>query len=226
MRIRVAAIVEGHGEVSAVPVLLRRLWSDVLSAEWIDVLQPIRQPRTKLLRRTTSRATTEPAATEMERAIKLARNKLAARRTEVLSELILVLLDADTDCPKELTPRLLETARGAAGGIDVVVVLAKVEYETWFVASSGSLATYLRLGSGESRIENPEEERFGKKWIADRFRGPKYSETIDQVKLTAAMDLRVCRERSPSFDKLCRELELRGGHTINDQRVRRERPMP
>ena len=42
-------------------------------------------------------------------------------------------------------------------------------------------------------------------WVADRFKGH-YSETVDQPALTAKMDLDLCRERSPSFDKLCREL--------------------
>jgi predicted ATPase len=37
----------------------------------------------------------------------------------------------------------------------------------------------------------------------------KYSETIDQPAMTADMDLSLCRRRSPSFDKLCRELEKR-----------------
>jgi hypothetical protein len=36
-----------------------------------------------------------------------------------------------------------------------------------------------------------------------------YAETVDQPRLTAAMDLQMCRERSKSFDKLCRELEKR-----------------
>jgi len=37
----------------------------------------------------------------------------------------------------------------------------------------------------------------------------RYAETIDQVRLTTAMDLNLCRSRSKSFDKLCRELEKR-----------------
>jgi hypothetical protein len=60
---------------------------------------------------------------------------------------------------------------------------------------------------------DPEQQRCGKGWIEHRFKGPKYSETVDQPRLTAAMDLHLCRQHSPSFDKLCRELEacMRGG---------------
>lgn len=33
--------------------------------------------------------------------------------------------------------------------------------------------------------------------------------TVDQPAMTSHMDLHLARERSPSFDKLCRELERR-----------------
>lgn len=39
--------------------------------------------------------------------------------------------------------------------------------------------------------------------------GTKYSETQDQPRMTAQMDLALCRRRCPSFDKLCRELASR-----------------
>lgn len=52
-------------------------------------------------------------------------------------------------------------------------------------------------------------QRCRKAWIEKRIKAPKYSETVDQPAMTAAMDLKLCRSRSPSFDKLCRELEKR-----------------
>jgi hypothetical protein len=48
-----------------------------------------------------------------------------------------------------------------------------------------------------------------KAWIEQRFKGTRYSETQDQPAMTLVMDLNLCRTRSPSFDKLCRELERR-----------------
>ena len=124
--------------------------------------------------------------------------------------LILLLLDADTDCPKDLVPELVTLAQEAAGSSDTTVVLAKVEYETWFVAAAESLTDFLQLPD-DGPPTDPETQGCGKGWIEERFLKPKYSETIDQVKLTASMDLQVCRGRSPSFDKLCRELESRAG---------------
>ncbi len=79
---------------------------------------------------------------------------------------------------------------------------------TWFAAACTSLEEYLDLSRG-SLPQEPERERLGKAWIQKRFRGTSYSETIDQPKLTSRMDLAACRRRSPSFDKLCRELEKR-----------------
>jgi hypothetical protein len=82
-------------------------------------------------------------------------------------------------------------------------------YETWFVAAAESLQEYLMLRPGEQVPPNPDAARLGKGWIKQRIRGGKYSETADQAALTSAMDLSLCRTRSHSFDKLCRELESR-----------------
>jgi hypothetical protein len=84
-----------------------------------------------------------------------------------------------------------------------------VEYETWFVAAAESLGQYLELSSDEAIPDDPEGARFGKGWIEHRFKGPKYSPTLDQPAMTARMDLEQCRRRSASFDKLCRDLAQR-----------------
>jgi hypothetical protein len=54
-----------------------------------------------------------------------------------------------------------------------------------------------------------EQDGLSKGWIKSRIRRPKYSVTADMPRLTAAMDSKLCRSRSPSFDKLCRELGAR-----------------
>lgn len=45
-------------------------------------------------------------------------------------------------------------------------------------------------------------------WVLPPIGSP-YSPPIDQPRLTAAMDLTMCRAGSRSYDKLCRELERR-----------------
>ena len=90
-------------------------------------------------------------------------------------------------------------------------LVRSVEYETWFVAAADSLRERLSLAADEQVPENPEESRTGKGWIQRHFRrkDQSYSPTVDQPSLTTKMDLTLCRRRSPSFDKLCRELEKR-----------------
>ncbi len=199
-RMRIAPIVEGDGEVAAVPVLLRRVWSAMDPGGHVDVLRPIRKPRDRLLRQA-----------DLDSAIQLAASKLSERRESGTSELVLVLVDAHDDPACALGPRLLDSARLARPDLDVACVVAQVEYETWFVASAPTLGRYLALGAGEDLPEAPEAARLGKGWIQKRIRKPKYSETVDQPALTASIDVALCRGRSPSFDKLCRELERRLG---------------
>jgi predicted nuclease with TOPRIM domain len=79
-------IVEGHSEVESIPVLLRRLLSEKSRYD-IKIARPLRVGRYKVVR-----------AGEFERAIELAR-----RRPEGC-DAILLLLDADDDCPKDLAP--------------------------------------------------------------------------------------------------------------------------
>lgn len=122
-RLRVAAIVEGYGEVAALPMLLERIWYELLNGTYIDVLRPpIRQPRNKLAQNKDD---------ALSRAIELAASKLTHAPAGLNDpELILVLIDADNDCPGELAPRLLQIAQRARSDKRISVVIANVEYET------------------------------------------------------------------------------------------------
>lgn len=196
-QLRIAPIVEGHGEQAAVRVLLTRIWYELLGGEHLDVLRPIRLPRSKLVQER-----------ELERAVDLAMLKLRAAVPAGTHGMVLILLDADEDLPCLLGPKLVGYARRSRRDADVACVIANVEYETWFVAAAESLRQYLDV---DDVPDAPEELRFRKGWIQERFRGPKYSETVDQPALTASLDLALCRSRSPSFDKLCREMAARLG---------------
>jgi Domain of unknown function (DUF4276) len=196
-RLCIVPIVEGHGEDSAIRTLLQRIWTELLGGDYVDVLKPIRGKRFKLVK-------TE----ELERALNLAILKL---RLSGSSDpcMVLVLLDAETDLPCQLGPELLRRARELRSDADIACIIANVEYETWFVAAARSLSTYLNIPQDEILPEFPEQDRCGKGWVQRRFKGIKYSETVDQPAMTRAMDLMQCRLRAPSFDKLCRELEAR-----------------
>lgn len=204
-------IVEGDGEVAAVRVLLTRVAGELLQAS-AEVLQPLRVPRTKLLPgRTGDRRINE---SELQRALDLASVKLKYADPSAV-RFALLLYDGDDDLPCVLGPALLDAARRVRGDLDVACVIARREYETWFVAAADSLVPHLNLDKADAACWQDPEGRApgpkarGKKWIEDRFRRPSYSEPVDQPRLTAAMDLQRCRERSASFDKLVRELARR-----------------
>jgi len=192
--LRIQPIVEGHGEEEAVPILIRRILGELFGHFEVDILRPLRQPRSRLVR-----------GQDLHRFAAVAANKLRARRPWAHG-VVVVLLDGDGDLPCVLGPSLLRHALSGAGDQACSCIIANVEFETWFVAAAASLRDFLHVAP-EQVPTDPERRLARKKWIEDRFRGPKYSETLDQPKLTARMDLALCRQRSPSFDKLCRDLE-------------------
>lgn len=198
---RIQAIVEGHGEESAVPVLLRRL---VTQAEAVvEVLRPIRVPRGKLVKEA-----------DLARAIELAAKYVAEQDT------ILVIVDSDGDCPAELAPRMLTWGNAARSDRRISVVVAKNEFEAWFLAAAESLADAGRLSRGTVAHADPESVQDPKSWLGQRM-GRRYSETNDQPAFAAIFDL-IAARRCDSFDKLVRDVErlLREGGPDHPERER------
>ena len=186
---RIVPIVEGHGEVEAVPILLRRIAATVRPAAAVDVLSPIRIDRSKIVK-----------PPELERAV-----DLAARRTGADGR-ILILLDADDDCPARLAAELLQRARAARTDRAIRVVLAKTEYEAWFLAAASSIAGQRNIAVDAAAPADPEAVRGAKEWLARRMPpGRKYRPTLHQAALTKLFDLDAARA-APSFDKLWRDL--------------------
>lgn len=195
-RLRIAPIVEGHGEDTSLRTLLQRMGSELFGA-YIEVSRPIRGKRMKLIR-----------LGELERSIGYAIRRL--REVESTDPAaVLVLLDADNDLPCQLGPSILDMSQSVRSDTDIFCVVANIEYETWLVAGADSLGDYLDLSRDREMPRDPEARRLGKAWIQHRFRRTSYSPTADQPAMTSRMNLHLARERSPSFDKLCRELEKR-----------------
>ena len=118
---------------------------------------------------------------------------------------ILILLDCEDDCPATLAPQLLQRAQRVRSDVNISVVLAYREFETWFLTAAESLRSCCNLAADLMPPAQPEAIRGAKEWLAERMSG-KYSETIDQARLAARMNLELARQ-SPSFDKLYREME-------------------
>lgn len=183
----IASIVEGHGEVEALPILLWRIAEAVAPEAPIVVLRPIRVKRQRVVR---------PG--ELERYV-----ELAARRTGP-DGAILILLDADKDCPADLGIVLLQRAKTARSDRRIRAVLAKTEYEAWLIAATTSIA--IQCGFDEKPPPDPESIRGAKGWLGQNvLRGATYHPTLHQARFTAAFDLDAARS-APSFDKLWRDV--------------------
>jgi hypothetical protein len=206
MTLYVAPVIEGHTEVACIERLLHRVWNDLLAAPArLQVLPATRGHRSSLVRDSHP----ELAQKVAEGQIKLASQ---LRRDPTGRGLLLLLLDADEDCPATLGPELLTRARAARGDMDIACVLPKRELENWFKAAAASLAGV--GGLPDDLVVPPDPEvGSGDTWLTQqmqkRDRRRKYTKPADALELAKSMDLQQCRDNSPSFDKLCRDLAAR-----------------
>lgn len=185
-----SCVVEGKGEVEAVPALVRRIAATVEPSLRVEMRRPVRVPRTKLVKEG-----------QLERYVDFATRALGGRGG------VLVLLDADDDCPAELGPQLAARARVARPDASIAVVLAKREFEAWFLAGATSLRGARRLRDDLVAPDRPEQPRSAKEWLSARMVGDhSYRPTADQAALVARLDLDAARAASPSFDKCWREI--------------------
>jgi hypothetical protein len=144
--------------------------------------------------------------------------ELAARKNSSQGG-ILVLLDCDDGCPATHAQYLLKRAVAARPDMPVSVVLAKREFEAWFLAAAESLRGHRGLPQDLCSPSAPEETRGAKEWLASRMAsGRGYSETSDQPALSAVLDINAAR-RAGSFDKFYREV-VHLLTVVRDQSVR------
>lgn len=190
-QVRMAAIVEGHGEVEAVPILIRRIAGELDPAIMVSIDPVLRVPASSLRKKG-----------ELERQVERAARKIQGKGG------IFILIDCDWDggCPAKEGPDLVKRARSARPDLHISVVLAKKEYEAWFIASAESLRGKRYLPEDLSSDTSPEDIRGAKEWLSDRMpRGSRYSETTDQPALTEVFDMNMAK-RADSFDKCYREI--------------------
>jgi len=190
--VRIAAIVEGHGECEAVPILIRRIAQEIDAGLVPKVLPPLRVPASRLLKEG-----------EAERSVELAARKLEGRGG------ILIIVDCDWEncCPADQGPVLLKRALDTRGDVPIAVVFAKKEFEAWFLAAAESLRGKYGLPDNLETPADPEAIRGAKEWLSNKMPlGRSYAETTDQPAFTAVFDMDAAR-RADSFDKCYREVK-------------------
>lgn len=198
--LHIACVVEGKGEELAIRELLQRIALRFAPGRvHVEVSRPLRFSRDKLVRQ----------EDELIRAVELASFKL--RQVALPDQgLLLVLLDADDDCPAEIGPRLLASAGGRLPSVDIEVSLAMREFEAWFLAAAPSLAGQRGLPEGLARPDQPESIRGAKEWLRKKMpRGHTYSPTIDQPAFVRIFDLDEAVSHAPSFARFVGKIEDR-----------------
>ena len=189
MTVKIACIVEGQGDVEAVRVLIRRIATDLYPELAIDIVRPIRVSRNQVVKEN-----------ELEREVELAAEKISGQGA------IFIIFDSDADCPAERGPALLTRALQACSDIPIAVVLAKHEFEAWFLAAAESIRGKRGLRSDIDPPNDPEAIRGAKEWLHNRMQsGKTYRSKRDQPALAALFDIEQARQ-ADSFDKCYRDI--------------------
>ncbi len=183
MTYSIVPIVEGSAEIESVPVLMRRL-RDQWGKYHLEIEKAVRVRRYQVIKKG-----------ELERRVRLAMTRPNCRA-------VVVLLDADDDCPKDLALELLERAKQVAQDTLVSVVLPKSELESWFVGSIESLHGVCGISTNACSPDNPEAIRDAKGFLTKVMESNRhYTGVADQPALAAKFDLVKALESCRSFRK-------------------------
>ncbi len=181
MKRAIVPIVEGHSEVASVPILLRRLLQ-AGGFYQLEIAKPWRVKRNRVVR---------PG--EIENAV------TQASRSRAGAAAVLVLLDADDDCPAELGARLAERCRRTTP-LPSLVVVANRELEGWLLGAKESLRGVRGIRSDAVAPESPESIRGAKERLSKNMEGRRrYLEVDDQPALIERLDLERAQARCPSL---------------------------
>lgn len=185
---KIYPIVEGHGEVAAVPVLLRRLLAEA-GCHAVEVGRPIRRTQAQFR-----------GEEEVKKAV-----GLALLQPDCAA--VVILFDGEDDCPKEVAEKVRAWARAASGKVPCEVVVAYREYETWLLSAVESLRGECGISDMAAAPGDPESRRDAKGALEEFMPQRRaYSETSDQPSMSALFDLGLAHRRSRSFRKLVKAI--------------------
>ncbi|MEW6303097.1 MAG: hypothetical protein AB1705_06480 [Verrucomicrobiota bacterium] len=186
----IAPIVEGHGDVQSVPLLLRRFATDFAPASQLRLNPAIRVKVGSFLNNNDY----------FKRHVELAARK--ARQWP--NSCVLIVLDCEDGCPAELGPDILRRARDCRPDVVTIVILAYREFETWFLAAAASLRGVCGLPLDLEPPANPEALRDAKGWLSGKMGRP-YNEPEHQPRLTAVFSFEEA-QGAKSFARTVRKM--------------------
>jgi Domain of unknown function (DUF4276) len=189
MSLKIVCVVEGQGEVSALPILIRRMLACANVVDYVDIPTPIRTRRDRFLR----------VEEEYRKVLGLAAAKAGGNP-------ILVLLDADDDCPVDISGRIRRIVQTTIEHSSVGIVIADREFESWFLASAPTLSGNRTLSENLHVPEHSETIRNCKGWLSERMASKKYSEVLDQPAFANRICPSMASQHSRSFKKFSKEV--------------------
>lgn len=200
-------VVEGDGEVEAIPLLVARMLRHFKRDRRLTV-----DPQRILNTRGGGRLTA-PFDASLRRGVEFYA-RIAARDNPGA---ILVLIDAEDRCmtrpagQESLGPELLRRARSVTGEIPLGVVVANRMFESWFLADFHSLRSRRHLPANASLAAWRAPETLGgcKGWM-ESLLGRKYNEPVDQPTFTRVVSLPLrpaMQRRAPSYARLLRVVD-------------------
>jgi hypothetical protein len=186
---RLLPIVEGHGEIKAVPLLIRRIL-EAQEIYQVNILPPRRYGEYPTV------------AKNFDNCFQAAIKENAP---------ILWIMDFDSklyECPVQEANNLLNRATKLRPGWPLKIAFFVKEYETLFlIDEAASRAVFPDIASNIVFPAAPEDIRDAKGWLSQyRPSGMAYKETVHQEKITARLDLDLLRARSPDFVHLERAI--------------------
>ncbi|MBM4396618.1 MAG: DUF4276 family protein [Deltaproteobacteria bacterium] len=200
---RIIAIVEGHGEQTAVPRLLSRWFRHRNFRNFVTPDLAVRAAGCGALKR--------PHDAEHELGVEhYVEIALRGRPAGIL-----IVVGADDECATRsrtpagtgLGPEMLARAKAVAPHVPIGVVIANREYEVWFLAALDGLKRRGLVPARATLARGTRVEGKGKA-LFERLLGRKYEETIDQPDFSDCLPFTgAMARRSRSFRKLLKELE-------------------
>lgn len=175
-------IVEGDGDVTATPLLARRVLRDREIYDW-DFLRP--QKRRDI------------AHLQARDWYNFKRYLAAAFCEEVP---VLWLLDCDEGCALEMAKEIYHIVSLEGVRQPLAFGFWVKEYESLFLADLEAVKKKLGIAQFRDAPPSPEAKRGAKEWLSRQLpTGRIYKETLDQEKITAEVDLGKLRINSRSF---------------------------
>ena len=185
---KIIPIIEGQGEIDAVPTLLYKIWHDLQQWPW-QVGKPFR-------------------ANSLGRLKKYLASLLRKASNRKDCRALLILLDLDDGCAVETAKQLAEEIRKLNLAQPVAIVFAVREYEAWFLASLPTIVGHHSLPSDLIYEGDVEGKRDVKGWFAKRMLPSKrYNPTTHQKLFTSLIDVELAYEHSRSFRRLYHAIE-------------------